>query len=73
MAEHVFISYSRQDQTYVQELAEYLEGEGITVWVDARIDHGDRWWQTIVNNISNCAAMLVVMTPDSEKTKWVER
>jgi formylglycine-generating enzyme required for sulfatase activity len=69
----IFISYSHKDQNYVQELTGYLKNKGFSVWVDERIDHGDRWWQTIVSNIRKCAAMVVVMTPDSEKTDWVER
>jgi formylglycine-generating enzyme required for sulfatase activity len=69
----IFISYSHKDQNYVRELAVYLKNEGLSVWVDDRIDHGDRWWQTIVANIRKCDAMIVVMTPESEETEWVER
>jgi hypothetical protein len=70
---NIFISYSHEDQSYVQELVAYLKNEGLSVWVDDNIDHGDRWWQTIVANIRKCEAMIVVMTPESEKTDWVER
>ncbi len=69
----IFISYSRKDKEYLLKLIDYLEKEGLSIWVDDRIDHGDRWWQTIVTKIRKCAAMVVVMTPESEKTKWVER
>jgi formylglycine-generating enzyme required for sulfatase activity len=69
----IFISYSRKDQAYVRELTSFLENEGLSVWVDDRINHGDRWWRTIVANIRECAAMVVVMTPESEKTDWVEK
>ena len=70
---NIFISYSRKDQTYVRQLTHYLEKEGLSVWVDDRIDHGDRWWRIIVENIRKCAAMIVVMTPESEDTDWVEK
>lgn len=69
----IFISYSRKDKGYVLKLIDHLEKEGLSIWVDDRIDHGDRWWKIIVTKIRNCSAMVVVMTSESEKTKWVER
>jgi hypothetical protein len=68
----IFLSYARTDQAYVRKLMEYLRGHGLSVWADDRIDYGDRWWRTIVANLRNCVALVVVMTPDSEKSKWVE-
>jgi formylglycine-generating enzyme required for sulfatase activity len=70
---NIFISYSHKDQIYVQKLVAYLKNEGLSVWVDERIEHGDRWWQTIEREIRDCAAMIVIMTPESKNTKWVER
>jgi hypothetical protein len=69
----VFLSYSRKDQAYVQALTDYLENEGLSVWVADRIDHSDRWWQTIRENIHKCAAIMVVMTPDSRDSGSVIR
>jgi formylglycine-generating enzyme required for sulfatase activity len=69
----VFISYSKKDNEYVGKLTAYLENEGLSVWVDDRIDYGDRWWLTIVTNIRKCAAMVVVMTPEGEKSDWVQK
>ena len=73
MANHVFISYSRKDQDYVHKVEDELRKRGFDPWVDARIDFGDRWWRTIVQQIRSCAAFVVVMTPDSEESHWVER
>ncbi len=70
---HVFISYAREDQPYTRKLAEGLRQRGFEVWMDDRIDFGDRWWQTIVQAIRASAAIVVVMTPDSEQSEWVER
>ena len=64
MGLHVFVSYSRKDQTYIRELVEDLRQRGFEVWVDDRIDYGDEWWRTIVQTIRSCAAFIVVMTPD---------
>lgn len=70
---NIFISYSHKDQAYIIELIKYFENEGLTVWIDDRINHSDRWWRTIIANIRECSAMVVVMTPESEDTDWVER
>ena len=70
---HVFISYAREDQTYVRNLADSLRKRGFEPWMDDRLRSGDRWWQTIDEAIQECAAFIVVMTPDSNKSEWVER
>ena len=69
----IFVSYSREDISYARELIEYLRRERVTVWADDRIDFGDRWWRTIVKHLRNCVGMVVIMTPASEESKWVER
>ena len=73
MGNHVFISYSRKDQTYARSLADDLRRHGCEVWIDDRIDYGDRWWRTIVQAIRSSAALIVVMTPDAEESDWVEK
>ena len=70
---HVFISYAREDQAYARELAADLRAHGLGVWMDDRIDFGDRWWQTIVQAVRASAAVIVVMTPAAEQSEWVER
>ena len=69
----IFISYSRTDQAYARQLAGELRGRGLTPWMDDRIDFGDRWWQTIVRAVRASAAFVVVMTPEAEGSRWVER
>jgi nucleotide-binding universal stress UspA family protein len=70
---HVFISYTHEDQTYARKLAADLENHGLGVWIDDRIDFGDRWWQTVVQAVRASAAVIVVMTPEAEESEWVER
>jgi hypothetical protein len=70
---HLFISYAREDQAYTRKLADDLRAGGFETWMDDRIDFGDRWWQMIVQAIRASAAFIVVMTPDAEQSKWVER
>jgi alpha-glucoside transport system substrate-binding protein len=70
---HVFISYSHEDQSYARKLANDLHKRGFETWMDKRIESGDRWWATIDQAIQDSAAFVVVMTPESEATEWVER
>ena len=71
---HVFISYSREeDQPYARKLADDLRKHDIEVWLDDNVDYGARWWKTIVKKVRTCAAFVVLMTPESEESEWVER
>jgi murein DD-endopeptidase MepM/ murein hydrolase activator NlpD len=70
---HIFISYSRKDKIYARDLATDLQKHGFNVWIDDRIDYGTRWWRTIEDAIQNCSAFVIIMTPDSRNSEWVER
>ena len=56
MANHVFISYAREDQNFARKLADHLRQRGFEVWMDDRIDTGDDWWDTIVDNLRDSTA-----------------
>jgi len=73
MNDHVFVSYSHKDQAYVHNLVDDLRRHGFDAWADDRIDYGDRWWRTVVEAVRASAAFVVVMTPASEDSDWVER
>jgi TIR domain len=70
---HVFISYSRADRPYVEQLAAYLAADGILVWYDHELKPADRWLSEIREKIDSCAAFVLVMSPHSEQSPWVER
>ena len=69
----IFISYSHEDSKYTNKLVEALEQKWFSVWIDQRIDTGDRWFKRITQEIRNCSTFLVIMTPDAEQSEWVER
>jgi len=70
---HIFISYSRQDQTYAQVIQNALAERNLPYWMDDRIDPGDGWWDEIDRAIAGCACMLVIMTPAAKASRWVQR
>jgi len=72
MMSHIFISYSRQDIDFARYVRATLESQGFHVWMDEkRLSAGMDWWDEIEQNIDNCAAFLVVMSPDSRESVFV--
>ncbi len=70
----IFVSYSRNDQGYVDELVGHLRKAGLSCWTDkAGIDYGTRWTQVIRDAIDRCSVFVIVMTPAAEDSVWVER
>lgn len=43
------------------------------MWIDDQINYGEDWWAIIVNAIKTCRAFIVIMTPDADKSRWVQR
>jgi aminoglycoside 3-N-acetyltransferase len=69
---HIFISYSHSDKTYVYALTKALEQEGFLVWLDDRIDYGTQWPETIEQQLDECDAFILVMSPRSRESAWVQ-
>jgi hypothetical protein len=70
---YVFISYSRTDRAYVDELAAHLRSRGVQVWYDFAVESGDSFGERIQHAIDGCAAFLVVLSPASVNSAWVRR
>ena len=70
----VFLSYSRKDISFIGRLAADLKNAGIDVWYDvSRIAGGARWRSEIENALRNSQYVIVVLSPDSIVSEWVER
>ena len=70
----IFISYSRKDISFVEQLVADLKGAGFDVWYDVSgISGGSRWRSEIENAIRNSQYIIVVLSPDSVASEWVER
>jgi eukaryotic-like serine/threonine-protein kinase len=70
----VFISYSRKDLVFVERLTKDLQAAGLEVWYDlSGLDGGTRWGREIQNAIDNCQAFVVVLSPNSVESEWVEK
>lgn len=71
---HVFISYSTRNRDYAVKLRDDLLTRGFDVWIDnRRLRSSKDWWQSIVLALRACAAVVVVLTPESDQSEWVQR
>lgn len=68
----VFISYCREQRPYVSRLAVHLaQVASVEVWYDYELATGERWDNVVRRKIGECAALIVVMTPDAGNSHWV--
>lgn len=76
MRGHVFVSYARRDQDFVDRLVDTLERRGETVWIDREdIPASLKWMDRIRSAIVDARACLFVISRhavDSEvwKARW---
>lgn len=69
----VFLSYSRKDRDFADNLASALAQRQITVWVDTKnIVGGKAWSEVIVDAIKTCDAFLVLLSPQYVTSSNVE-
>jgi len=73
MNDHVFICYSRKDESFVFRLAANLKNKGVPIWLDQwDIPSGANWNQTIEEALNECSRLLVVLSPSSIESEEVE-
>jgi tetratricopeptide (TPR) repeat protein len=73
MGDHVFICYSRKDEEFVIKLATNLKRQGVPVWLDQwDIPHGANWPREIDRSLSDCARLLLVLSPASVDSDEVQ-
>ncbi|WP_204152150.1 GUN4 domain-containing protein [Leptolyngbya sp. CCY15150] len=68
----IFISYSREDVAYIKRLVQALQQYELPVWLDEHTDDGTIWTHVLQEKVEACQAFLVVMTPRSYASSWVQ-
>jgi hypothetical protein len=63
----VFISYDYVDEVYVRRLTRHLRAGGVEVWSGNHDNYDER-----AHAAQSCAAFVPVMTPESERSDWVQ-
>lgn len=70
----VFISYSHADKEFVSLLSRSLRNDSINYWLDEKdLLVGEVIDKAISNGIQRSQVFIIVLSPNSIKSKWVER
>lgn len=70
----VFISYSRQDTSTVDQIVSRLKADGFDVWIDrANIKGGDLWTVAIVEAIDTAESFVLMLSPSSTASDNVRK
>lgn len=67
----VFISYSRVDFTFARQLAQSLEEQSLTAWMDVEgLYVGEEIWPEVARAIDGSSAFVYVVTPSSATSDY---
>lgn len=70
----IFLSHSSLDKKFVTSLAIDLKNYGFDVWLDTwEILAGESIPKKIGEGIENCQFVILVLSPESVESKWVEQ
>jgi hypothetical protein len=69
----VFVSYSHTDKLQVYPIIDYLNKKGIHVWYDEGIPISENWKNSVVDNLEQCSAFLVFITPHIIDSEYVRK
>jgi hypothetical protein len=68
----VFVSYAREDSSFVLRLARSLKDQSVSVWIDQwEIAPGADWTDSIEVALRSCTHFLIVLSPASVRSKEV--
>jgi Tol biopolymer transport system component len=71
---HIFISYSRRDQEFVERFVEIMQSAGMNVWMDRqKIKAGKLWRTQIVQAIDTCDGFVLMLSTNSAASDNVRR
>jgi hypothetical protein len=62
---HVFISYSRMDQSEALKLKAAIEGEGLPVWIDLEGMQSGDWKERVTQSLKHSRVVIMLLTPNS--------
>jgi hypothetical protein len=71
---YAFISYSHEDEVFVARLINDLTNQGIEIWVDKQsltLGTSD-WEQAVRDAIRNAYVVMLVASPSSRRSKYVQ-
>ncbi len=71
---YIFISYAHKNMLTAQIITQNLIQTGVPIWMDRmKLIGGSAWLNEIQKGIENAQAVLLIVTPDSMKSKTVQQ
>ena len=72
-APRVFVSHSHSDNEWCRTFMAALQAAGWDVWYDEKgLSAGDEWVATIQRELQAREIFLLILTPDSWASQWVQ-
>lgn len=72
--QYVFVSYSREDRSFVDRLIQDLAAAGVEAWQDTKeISPGENWERAIEASLRSASALLYVASSHSARSTWMFR
>ncbi|MEA3349407.1 MAG: toll/interleukin-1 receptor domain-containing protein [Chloroflexota bacterium] len=72
--QRIFLSYSRENTSIMKRILKKLESYGFSVWIDDNLILGTESWKTAIEDaIRQSQGLVVIMSPNSKESLWVER
>lgn len=68
---HIFLSYSREDQSHALKAIALLEEAGLKVWWDGLLEGGENYLPTTEAALENATCVLVLWSKISVDSHWV--
>ena len=70
----IFLSHSNRNQKFARRVADTLRDRAIPVWYsETHIVGAEQWHDEIGNALARCDWFLLVLSPQSVKSRWVKR
>lgn len=72
MQHHVFLSYSRQDTTIMEQVRDDLRAVGLRVWTGENIEPGSITWKPAIETaLKDAGCLVAILSPDAAESPWV--
>jgi hypothetical protein len=70
----VFVSHSHRDNAWCRQFVPLLQQAGLDVWYDEKgLSAGAAWISVIEKELQSREIFLLILTPDSWQSEWVQR
>ncbi|MEO1256111.1 MAG: TIR domain-containing protein, partial [Bacteroidota bacterium] len=68
----IFVSYSRSDKAFVEQLVPLVGKVYSNVWYDEHIYGGDDWWEMILSQIADCDLFIYLISNHSLESPYCQ-